>query len=227
MVPSTGEALLILLLAVLPGAMFTFGFERQAGAFKVTFADRVLRFVAVSAAFDLLYALPLYVVRRTVLSDGLDPPRFALLWVAAALALGLPAMAGSVLGGLYSTRTTRDGWHRVRRRLSAAREVRLLEIALGKNPAPRAWDHVFSERTGSYLRIRLQDGGWIGGSFAEASYAGTFPHDGDLFLREAWPVDADGVFGDAPLGYAVYVPAATIAYVEIVPPSEAREDVNA
>lgn len=60
----------MLVAAVLPGAMFTYGFERQAGAFGVTLADRVLRFVAVSVVFDLAYAWPAYLLHRA----GAGPP---------------------------------------------------------------------------------------------------------------------------------------------------------
>ena len=63
--------------------------------------------------------------------------------------------------------------------------------------------------------------------FSAESYAGGFPHDGDLYLEEAWPVDENGSFGTAPLGYSVYVPAATIAYVELVAPREHEEARNA
>lgn len=219
MVPTTGEALLILLAAVLPGAMFTFGFERQAGAFTVTLADRVLRFVAVSVAFDLLYAMPLYALRRTLLDGGLDPPRFALLWLAVLVALGFPLACGTALGGLYATPSSDSRWRRVRRVVPPRVERRLLLLAVGRDRAPRAWEHVFGRRPLCYARIRTVDGLWIGGLFGRGSYAGKFPYDSDLFIEEAWPVDADGVFGDAPLGYAVYVPAATIMFVEFLAPT--------
>jgi hypothetical protein len=227
MVPTTGEALLVLLLAVLPGAMFTFGFERQAGAFGVTLADRVLRFVAVSAAFTAAYAWPVYLARSALLSGDLDAPRFGLLWGSGVLGLGIPLVCGTTIGGLYASRRTRDRWRRLRRRLSPAREARLLRAVLGPDPAPRAWDHLFSERPTAYLRVRTTAGGWLGGAFAEESYAGGFPQDGDLYLEEAWHVDEQGVFGQKALGYAVYVPAATIAYIEIVAAPDPKEDPDA
>lgn len=218
MVPTTGEALLVLLLAVLPGAMFTFGFERQAGAFGVTLADRVLRFVAVSTAFTAAYAWPVFLARNPLLSGDLDAGRFALLWVSAVVGLSLPLVCGTTIGALYATRRTRAGWPWLRRGLlTPDRETRLLRWVLGPDPAPRAWDHVFSERPTAYLRVRTTSGGWVGGAFASESYAGGFPQDGDLYIEEAWPVDEQGLFGSASLGYGIYVPAATIAYVEIVP----------
>lgn len=217
MAPTTWTGLLLLAVAVLPGAMFTFGFERQASAYGVTLADRALRFVAASAVLAVLYALPAYAVHRLLFADRpFLSGQFVAAWAAAAAGLVLPAVAGSVLGGLYVTRGKRTRWRLIRRFLSREREERLLRLALGRDPAPRGWDFLFSARPTAYLRVRLHDGGWIGGLFGAASYAGGFPHDPDLHLEEAWPVDADGTFGDAPLGYSVYVPAATIAYIEIV-----------
>lgn len=148
---------------------------------------------------------------------------FAGVWLAVTAALALPLAAGSALGGLYATRGTRAGWTWVRRFVDADGEARLLQLVLGRDPAPRAWDHYFSERPTVYLRVRTQDDRWLGGLYAAKSYAGGFPQDGDLLIEQAWPLDADGRFGDAPLGYAFYVPAATIAYIEMVDPPGAEE----
>ena len=48
MLPSSVTALAIILIAVLPGAVYTWAFEREAGAYGVTFADRTLRFLSAS-----------------------------------------------------------------------------------------------------------------------------------------------------------------------------------
>lgn len=218
MVPGTWPALLVLVVAVLPGAMFTYGFERQAGAFGATLADRVLRFVAVSVVFDLVYAWPAYLLYRAGWTPPpWDAPRAAVAWAVLVVALAAPARIGSTLGSLYVSRRTRVGHSLVRRMVTPAHEAALLRVILGPDPAPRAWDHFFAERPSAYLRVRLSDERWLGGLFASASYAGGFPQDGDLLLEQAWPVDDDGVFGSSPLGYAVYVPARSISYIEFVP----------
>lgn len=226
MAPSTWTALAVLVVAVLPGAMFTFGFERQAGAFGVTAADRVLRFVAVSLCLDLAYAWPAYLLYRS----GLAPPpwhaaQFAVTWAGAVAALTFPFAAGSAVAGLYTTRNSRAGWPWLRRVLSSDREERVLDAVLGRDPAPRAWDFYFSERPVTYLRVRTRDGTWVGGLFARGSSAGGFPHGGDLLIEEEWPLDEAGTFGDEPLGYALYVPADSISFLEmidLVPREEAR-----
>lgn len=226
MVPTTWTALLLLCIAVLPGATFTFGFERQASAYGVTLADRVLRFVAVSVAVDALLAWPVYLAYRAWFADrAFAGGQFAAAWALTLLGTVGPALLGSVVGGLYTTRRSRAGWSRLRGRLlDARREQRLLDLALGPNPAPRAWDHAFDSRLRTYLRVRTRTGDWIGGAYSGASYAGRFPQETDLWLEQAWPIDEDGTFGDGPLGYAVYIPAATIAHVEFVPPVEEAVD---
>ena len=50
--PDTFQALVVLIVALLPGALYTWSFERLVGAWGVGFADRVLRFVGVSAVFQ-------------------------------------------------------------------------------------------------------------------------------------------------------------------------------
>lgn len=43
---------------VLPGAVYTWAYERQNSAYGVTFTDRFLRFIAASVIFHLVLAWP-------------------------------------------------------------------------------------------------------------------------------------------------------------------------
>lgn len=223
MLPSTVVGVLVILVAVLPGAVYTWAFERQASPFGVTFADRTLRFIGVSVVVHLLAAWPEYAVYRVAIAGRhvVLVGQFLLLWAGLLLLVALPGVAGTVLGGLYATRTTRKGWSGVRKHLSEEQEARLLSTMLGRDPAPRAWDQLFSERPDAYLRVRTVDGTWLAGRFANASYAGGFPNDADLLLEEAYAVDqSSGLIGGQPRGYSVYVPAAQIAWLEVVPQQE-------
>ena len=226
--PTTVVALAILIVAVLPGSMYTWAFERQASAFGVTFADRTLRFLAVSMLFHLALGWPEYLLYRVAfVSNKLDAGQFAAAWAGALVLIAVPATIGTVLGGLYASRNTRIGWDRLRKRLSAEQERLVLRTALGRDPAPRAWDDLFSERPTVYLRIRTADGAWLAGRFAEESYAGGFPHEADLLLEEAWEIDDEGVLGDEGLGYSVYIPAEQIAWLEVVYEQEDEEEPDA
>jgi hypothetical protein len=116
----------------------------------------------------------------------------------------------------------------LRSRLSASAEQRLLSVALGRTPAPRAWDDFFSERPTAYLRIRVDGDTWLAGRFAADSYAGGFPQDTDIFLEEAWSIDgSSGELGEVGLGFPLYIPAASIRWIEILPAREEGQGESA
>ncbi len=209
MVPDTALGLLLLVVAVLPGLVYTLAFERQAGAYGVTLADRTLRFVAVSALFHVLAAWPEYWVYRVTLGPGdrILAADFALLWVSAVLLLVLPAVTGTLVGQVYVHRDERPPW-----------QQELLRWTIGPELAPRAWDDFFSERPSTYLRVRTVDGTTHAGLFASQSYAAGFPQAPDLLLEEAWSIDPGSGELIEPLGYPLYIAPGQIAWMEIVPP---------
>ena len=227
-VPGSVAGVAFLLLAVLPGAAFTWALERQVGSYGVSFADRTLRFVGVSIVFHLV-ALPFeYLVATSLLAEsGFDWGDVLTVWPALLLLFAIPYGLGSVLGGLYRSRSARDGhWTWVRRRLSEPAERRLLRVALGHDPAPRAWDHLFADRSSRYLRVRLQDGTWVAGLFADRSYAGGYPNPTDLLLEQAWsvdPVTGEPADQQGP-AYPVYVPASEITLLEELPEAAGSPD---
>jgi hypothetical protein len=45
------QAFFATLLALLPGAVYVFAYERQVGSFGVNFTDRLIRFLSASAVF--------------------------------------------------------------------------------------------------------------------------------------------------------------------------------
>jgi hypothetical protein len=219
--------LFLLLVAVLPGSMYVWAFERQASAFGVTLADRILRFVAISVLFHLALGWVEYALFRSVLvNEAFSWGQFASAWGVALMGVVVPAGLGTVVGGLYATRSTRAGWQWLRARLSPNKEHRLLNVLIGRAPAPRAWDDLFSDRPTVYLRVRTTGGEWVAGKFADESYTGGFPFDTDLFLEEAVGVSTDGALTGLPLGYAVYLPASQIAWVDVVPDEFQSEGVG-
>jgi hypothetical protein len=218
--PGSVIGFLIVVVAVLPGAAYTWAFERQAGSFGVSFADRTLRFIGSSVAFHLVLAPLDWWLYRTVVPLGktVDGGEFLAVWAAVAVLSLLPYTLGAILGGLYRTRENRDaGWTWVRRWLSEAAEKRLLRVVLGHDPAPRAWDHLFAPRPNTFVRAKLTDGTWVAGKFFAQSYAGGYPNPTDLLLEEAWSIDpVDATLGEHGLGYALYISADQIAWLEIL-----------
>lgn len=217
MLPTSVITLAIVIVAVLPGSMYTWAFERQVSAFGVTLADRVLRFIAISLLFHLVLGWAEYGLFRLAFSGSeFNAGQFAAAWFAVLLVVAIPAVLGTVTGGLYATRNTREGWAWLRRHVAQENEHAFLRLVLGRTPAPRAWDNMFSDRPTVYLRIQTTDGAAVAGLFADDSYAGGFPNEPDLYLEQAWEMADDGSLTQ-PLGYPVYIPAGQIARMEIVP----------
>lgn len=209
----TFEALVVFLIAGLPGAMYVWGWERQVGQWGLSAADRFFRFVAGSAVFQAIFAPFSYLlwrdyVRNGVFRDAHGLPLF--LWPVAIAYVLLPFLAGAWVGALiYSDR-------KLARRLS--------QFLNGADPAPRAWDHVFgSNRNVSWIRLKLKDGTWLGGLFIrlenDRSYASGFPYDQELYLCRTAPVDETGAFVDkepkSSLGPGILVRWSEVQYLAL------------
>lgn len=97
--PESFHALLVMLVALLPGALYVWAFERQAGRYGIGLSDRLLRFVGGSSVFLAACAVPLYALWATYWDSlsrgepvplwlGLVPPTYVLL----------PVLAGTIVG---------------------------------------------------------------------------------------------------------------------------------
>jgi hypothetical protein len=181
---STFQALAGVVLALLPGAAYTFAYERVAGSFGTSVGDRLVRFLAASAVFHAVLAAPeLLLYRHFVVSGRLGRGDVNLLLVAI-LALGymaLPTGAGTLVG-----LARQRNW----------RGVRLL----GDTPEPRAWDYLWRLDVPGVVRMKLKSGTWLAGIYGTTvtgrrSYAAGYPEPGDLYLSLQLRVDpATGEF---------------------------------
>jgi hypothetical protein len=178
--PDTFQAIAVIAVSLLPGALYVWSFEREAGAWGVRLSDRVLRFVGVSALLHVVFAPVTYrlwvdFVRSGRIESGTAPLR---LWpLAIAYVLG-PLMCGTAVG--RATMRQRP-WPRV---------------LTGPNPAPRAWDFLFASAPDGWIRMRLKSGVWLAGAFALGldggrSYAAGYPEEQDLYLVQTYEVDPD------------------------------------
>jgi hypothetical protein len=171
-VPSTVEALAVAVVALLPGALYTWAFERQVGRWGIGFSDRLLRFVGISAVLHALAAPATYLVWRDYFREDADPGFNDLplwLWAVALAYVAAPTGLGYLVAVGY-----RDKW-------------RWVMALMGSSPAPTAWDAIFSGGPAGWVLLKLKSGEWIGGEFAKGSYAGGYPEPADLFLsREAY-----------------------------------------
>lgn len=184
MIVQTFASLGVFLVALLPGALYIWGFERYVGLWGIRLSDRLIRFVGVSAVFHVAFLPVTYnfwdqYIRSGSLGEG------RAIWAVWPLCLGyviLPLAVGTVIG---------------RGTLSGARWA---EIFTGLDPAPRAWDYLFGYRPDGWIRLRLKSGIWIGGAYAvtsdgRRSYAAGYPEPQDLLLVQTAEVDpASGRF---------------------------------
>lgn len=169
---TTFQAIAVVALALLPGALYTFAFERVAGAFGVALADRVLRFLAATAVLWALASGPMFLLYEDFILSGraargeLD---WRWVWAASLLYVVLPTALGSLMGV-----GSLEGW-------------RWTVWLTGNAPEPRAWDHMWRRPVNALLRIKLKSGPWIGGIYQTTqqgvrSYAAGYPQEGDLHL---------------------------------------------
>lgn len=65
----------------------------------------------------------------------------------------------------------------------------------GPNPAPRAWDYLFTGEKFGWVKLRLKSGIWLGGTFAGSrdglSYAAGYPESQDLYLSSIVATDPE------------------------------------
>jgi Family of unknown function (DUF6338) len=177
----TYQAIAVTAIALLPGGLYIWGFESQAGLWGIQLSDRIFRFVGYSALFQailspLTYWLYANYLRTGVASTGKPLPLW--LWPAAVAYVLVPYATGRVVGWGVSKRSA---W---------------TLILAGRDPAPRAWDHLFSGRPAAWIRLKLKSNGhWLGGAYAadatgRPSYVAGFPHPQDLYLAQEAEVDA-------------------------------------
>ena len=179
--PSSFQAITVIVVGLLPGALYMWAFERQAGRYGIGLSDRVLRFIGGSALFFAVFAGPLYAVYSNYgapFSSGMPLPRWLLLLPP--VFVGLPILVGTLVG------------------LGLRKGKNWAQKLTGPDPAPRAWDHLFQYKVDGWVRLRLKSGTWLAGAFAEAngqqSYAAGYPEPQDLFLAAS--VDVDPATGD-------------------------------
>lgn len=213
--PSTLQAILVTLLAVLPGALYTWSFEQQAGRWGATGSDRVQRFLGVSVFF-LILELPLIYefYRRFVVSGDVDQgrPIPAWVWFMPILFVIIPAGIGRFVG---RAACERKPW---------------VTLITGPSPAPRAWDDLFSgPDMNGWIRLRLKDKTWVAGLWGEStatglkSYAAGYPEDQDLLVSELVETDPEGKLvtgedGDPILaGRSLLIRWDEITYAEYIP----------
>jgi hypothetical protein len=179
---ATFQGLLVAVLALLPGASYTFALERVTTGYGASFADRLVRFLAASAVIHALLAGGEYQLYRYLIAEHRLASGTANTWLLQGLALGyvlLPTAIGSAVG-----------WGHKRHQKWAI-------LLVGAAPEPRAWDYMWRHTQRAIVRIKLKSGTWLAGYYGwsadgrRLSYASAHPEEGDLYLAAGLVIDPD------------------------------------
>jgi hypothetical protein len=184
---SSFQALGVFVLALLPGASYTFAYEREVGSFGVRLSDRLVRFVAASAVFQALLAGPAIIVYRQYVVTGRLQRGEIGGWLVEGIAVAY-VLLPSAIGYLVGSGQRRDGWCWNWTRLLAA-----------DAPEPLAWDHLWRRSPNAIVRVKLKSGSWVAGAYGTVkgrrAYAAAYPEPSDIYLSAAIQVDpATGEF---------------------------------
>ena len=163
-------------LAVQPGAFYTWGFERVAGRWGIGLSDRLFRFAGISALFHALLAPVTYGVWDTYFRSGAERAGDLAwwLWPLAIAYVLVPVGLGTWIAHAFNAN---QEW--------AVRIVR-------PTSAPTAWDALFSGNpVGTDVLMKLKSGWWVGGRYDDGSYVGGYPEPADIYLITELKVDQE------------------------------------
>ncbi|WP_032374099.1 DUF6338 family protein [Rhodococcoides fascians] len=204
--PESLFQLLVLLVLVVPGIVFTYvrRWLRGPGADERDFSVRLVHAVAASVIFDCIYLIfggPFLIKMFTPVAGEPSAPTqpreagfFTLL-----LAVVIPLLVAL----LFHVRFTGKLWYP-------------FQLAERRSSTPTAWDHVAPHTAECYVRVFTSDGYWVGGWLPNRSgYLATYPEPRDIFIPQQWRMSATGEF-ESPIegSLGVYIPLAGSDRVE-------------
>jgi hypothetical protein len=143
---------------------------------------RLIRSLAASGLFALIYiaALGTWVIDQARTPAGaLDNPRKT-AFVLLALVFIVPA-GGAALLHFREVRTWYPG-------LSFRQKFQTY------NPTPTAWDFATANSAPGFVRVLTKESLWVGGYAGTDSFYSTYPEMREIFLEQAWELDAEGAF---------------------------------
>lgn len=195
--PTTQEALVIVILFVIPGFLGQWVFDRFIVRPGKTDLQTLLTAIAASCGTWAFWYPVTMLVRH--LSRSVAPQVVVLF-----LALFVTPVAGALVMSAPDLRFRT--W--IYERLDSWLHLRPL------NPRPTAWDCAFARGGKHWVRVRLKDGSFVHGIYEKGSWAGTSLDRHDLFLAVKFD-GAGGKFGKrVPRTAGVYIAHDSIDLVE-------------
>lgn len=186
----TVQAVGLLLLAVLPGAVLVVSYERHAGPLADDINERTLRFIVGTAlifpyaaglagsVYTRILHVPIGSSRDTYRNRLLEPSDVSLWWYAVPVAYVLVPWGLGRFAGLARIA--------LRRRTVRRRTASLV-------PGLEAWDIVFLESGPKLIAMKIRGGSWVAGVFAGNSFASApAAKERELVLEVGVEVDERG-----------------------------------
>lgn len=205
---ATGQALLILVIFVLPGFV------------TLLFKERIYEIPAEQSSFErlfsaLFYSLLVYaplVVFGAIIGVG----REEIIEIYSARnglwpLLGVGLAAGIILPLTIAYASRR--WQ-----ISSIRDTVLEKLRISpEHRVPTAWDYFFSYRLPALLRITLSTGEVVAGYYAGMSFTAYAAHGGDIYLQEQWELEPTTfrMLGPVEGSMGLWVPGSQVTQIEI------------
>lgn len=200
--PTTIQALIILLLVVVPGYIFALTLLKSIANISTSEWRFLLTTLTLGAMVHAMVSV--WTIELIRIYDN-DAQRLyshvpqLMLWGAITIFM-LPVALGLGLGRLAR---------------SAPGDQFLAWLGFGYvSLLPSAWEYVFSKDDGAFVRVHLMAGGIVGGRFSTNSFASDPPGASDLYIEEAWVFDSDSDFHiPVPSSRGIWVAHDAIAYI--------------
>ncbi|MFF1634941.1 DUF6338 family protein [Leifsonia sp. NPDC058248] len=231
-IPDSVPQIVLFVLFVLPGITFTTVRVALVGTKAADFSvpARILEALFVSVIFDAVY---LFVFgdwisqqireKRNPVTDAPQP--------VALLAILMLVIVPALVAVLFYLRIRRvpladpEGRPRLNRR---GKQKRGFRRTSNYRSTPTAWDfRAYSLKAGSFVRVRMESGVYIGGWFSTRSYLSTYPHGRDMYIESQWKIDRNGDFQGKIVGTnGVWVSLTDKSVVEWVDQAPEKESEN-
>ncbi|GAA1979183.1 DUF6338 family protein [Microbacterium pumilum] len=190
--PTDGFGILAYLALIVPGIIFIMVRSQLRGFRDVdrSVGARILLAFVVSAIFVALYTAILgpRAVARLQSGAEVTPDEVAgAAWLFILTAILIPAVVSwAIYGETALLRPIHRAANTIKARITNSRY----------EPTPTAWDLATTTTEATWVRVRLNDGVWVGGRFGDRSYFSTYPEPRDLFIEEQYIMSGEGAFVD-------------------------------
>lgn len=206
---TTLQSLLIVWLAISPGALFIWAFEQSAGRWATGIRNSFLRSIGYSAVFH-VFSLPLTYHLWSSYKDQFIAGKFISLWawILVSPYVILPVLIGLLVGwAIRNEESIRNKWYW------------WIKFLIGRSPAPRAWDYLFGRHPLSgWVHLRMKSGESFVGLYGQDSYAAGYPELQDIYLSHTLAFNADsGKFEETDESRGLLVRWDEVEYLEFIP----------